>query len=339
MCCGDDKTPASTTVTQGGLPGYVEPYFKDLLSRTQFEVEKPYQAFPEQRLAGIGQATQAGLTQLAGTTTPGDPAGFTTAGGVYSDIAGRDPSVTQAQLAGLESYADPDVAARYADPYIQNVLDVQQARLGERFAESEVARGARAARAGALGSSGATIERSIAAREHARQQNELDAIGLSQAYTTGADIFGQEQQRELALRELNTARQSGNVERQMAASEALTNLGESSQSLAEKKARTLTGIGGTLDEQRQLERDLAYRDFEKQRDFGRGGVDFYSGILQGVPIPRSSETQQFTAPPNVGSQIAGLGLGLGSLYGAGVFGAAHGGGLVRPEGFVRRIPT
>ena len=344
MCCGDGggpKTaqPSSATVTQTKLPGYVEPYFTDLLDRTQDVVEGDYVPYPEQRIAGFGETTEAGFGQLQATTQPGDPTAFTEAEAAYSGIAGADPLEQQAQFADLGSYADEGVSQRYMDPYITNVLDVQQARLGHRFGEAQRRRNAEAGGAGAFGGSRGAVQAAIAQRELDLQRNELDAAGLSRAYQSGADIYGREQTADLANRQLNRDVFAGNINRRLqqdanraAAAAGLRQQGIASQGLAEQKARTLAGIGGAYDEQRQAGLDLDYTDFLNQRDFDRNKLNFYSGILRGVPVRPTQESTVYNAPPSAASQL--LGLGVGGLGLAKAF-ARRGGMVRRGIGFVR----
>jgi len=345
MCCDSGGTsspqaaPTTSTVTQTNLPDYVEPYFKDLLDRTEAEVTKDYQVYPDDRIAGFGADTESGFQQLKDTTAVGDPTQFTEAGTAFSGVAGAPDLATQDQFGDLSSYADSSMAQRYMDPYITNVLDTQQQRLGQRYEEDRLRRRAAEVGAGAFGGSRGAVQDAIAQRELDLQRNELDAKGLSAAYQTGANIFGQERQAELANRRLNTDVFAGNINRglqqdanRLSAGRDLQSLGIASQSLAEQKARTLAGVGGAYDDQRQAELDMDYTDFLNQRDFDRNKLNFYSGILRGVPVSPSQESTVYNAPPSAASQM--LGLGLGGLGLAKALGRQ--GGLVQRGGFARR---
>mgnify|MGYP001022018806 FL=1 len=46
-------TKTESTVTQTNLPEYVQPFFENVLERTEAESLLPYQTFPGQRLAGF----------------------------------------------------------------------------------------------------------------------------------------------------------------------------------------------------------------------------------------------------------------------------------------------
>ena len=71
----------------------------------------------------------------------------------------------------------------------------------------------------------------------------------------------------------------------------------------------MAGIGGAYDDQAQAGLDTAYSDFTNQRDYDRNQLNFYSGILRGVPISPTQETTTYRAPPSQMSQLLGLGVG------------------------------
>jgi hypothetical protein len=63
----------------------------------------------------------------------------------------------------------------------------------------------------------------------------------------------------------------------------------------------------------QTKYDTAYQDFLRQRDYPQEQLGFYSNILRGLPVQLASTQSTYQAPPNLGSQIAGAGLGLAGL--------------------------
>jgi hypothetical protein len=57
---------------------------------------------------------------------------------------------------------------------------------------------------------------------------------------------------------------------------------------------------------RQLQTD--YADFLRQRDYGKENLNFYSGILRGLPNTMGSTAISYGAQPNVLGQLGGLGI-------------------------------
>jgi hypothetical protein len=84
-------------------------------------------------------------------------------------------------------------------------------------------------------------------------------------------------------------------------------------------------IGAVQQAQGQQALDLAYQDFLKQKNYPYQQLAFMSDMVRGLPLSQSAQ-QVYAAPPNVASQLGGLGMaGLG-IYGmSGGFKAKEGG--------------
>lgn len=342
--------PTSTVTSVSDLPEYAKPFYLDLMGQAQETAGDPYQAFPGPRLAGFGPDTTAGFNQLRNITASGAPGAFTTAEGALSGVAtgagpqqqGQfDPTATTEVLPDYGSFTDPGVANQFMNPYIREVLDAQQLRLGQRFNEAQLDRDQAAVEAGAFGNERRQVMDAIAQRELDIQRNELDAQGYAAAYMTGADIFGQERdanlanrrmgydvldanrQADLANRGLNTEVFAGNQARmleaqrnRMEAAEGLTGQGIATEGLFTERARTRAGIGGAYDELAQSGLDVGYTDFLNQRDYDRKRLSDYASLIQGTPFSPNQETTTYAAPKSQLSQLLGLGGTMASLYGA-----------------------
>ena len=85
------------------------------------------------------------------------------------------------------------------------------------------------------------------------------------------------------------------------------------------------GAGG---QQQALEQELLntqYQDFLNQQRLPYQQLEFLGGILRGLPATGQTQTM-YQAPGSMFGQIAGVGLGLGSLFG-GLGSTTSGGGL------------
>jgi hypothetical protein len=121
------------------------------------------------------------------------------------------------------------------------------------------------------------------------QQAQQYAAGLGQQlYGTG---LGGVQGAATGLGALGSAEQTANLAR----------LGAQEKSAANQQAL------------QQTQYDTAYQDFLRQRDYPQEQLGFYSNILRGLPVQLASTQSTYQAPPNLGSQIAGAGLGLAGL--------------------------
>lgn len=79
--------------------------------------------------------------------------------------------------------------SRYMDPYMQQVVDVQKRRATEDYDIARQGRNARAVEAGAFGGSRQAVQESLAERDLLERQGELQARGLSTAYTDAQRMF------------------------------------------------------------------------------------------------------------------------------------------------------
>jgi hypothetical protein len=308
--------PTTSTVNQSNLPEYAEPFFTGLLERTEDASLTDYTPYEGQRIAEFSPDTQAGFSALRDQAQSGTPAEFTTATNTLTGSAGAADLTQQGQNAGYGSYTDAGVAQQYMNPYITNVLDVQKQRLDQRFNEQQLSRNDQAMGAGAFGGDRRFVNDQIANRERNMLLNEVDAQGLAQAYQSGSEVYGREQALDLQNRGLNNDIFAGNRQgmldqdrNRMAAAEQLRAQGLANDELSFNRAKTLAGVGGALDDKAQTGLDVGYSDFVNQRDYDRNQLNFYSGILRGVPISPQQETTTYQTPPSQISQLLGLGIG------------------------------
>jgi len=308
--------PSTSTVNQSNLPDYAKPFFTRLMERGEEESNAPYIPYEGQRLADFSSDTQAGFQDIRDIASSGVPAAFTNAETALTGIAGQDPLAQQAQFADTGNFTDAGVAASYMNPYTQNVLDTQQARLQQRFNEQQLGREAQAVQAGAFSNDRRNVQEGIAQREFDIQQNEIEQRALQAAYESGANIFNADRAADIQNRALNTEVFAGNQQRgieydrnALAAAEQLRAQGLASDELSFGRAKSLAGVGGAFDDQTQQSLDIGYTDFINQRDFPRNQLNYYGGILHGVPISPQQETTTFQAPPSQLSQLLGLGVG------------------------------
>mgnify|MGYP003645878190 CR=1 FL=1 len=313
---GGQAPPTTSTVNQSNLPDYAEPFFTRLLERTEEESNAPYQEYGGQRISNFGEDTEAGFQGIRDTAQAGTPDTFTTAENTLSGIANQGPLDEQSQFGGVQQFNEEGVAQSYMDPYIDSVISNQQHRLGQRFGEDQLLREANAVKQGAFSNDRRDVVDSIAQRELNIQKNEIQAAGLSDAYQQGSQIFNQGRAADLQNRSLNTQVFSGNQERAIAQNQMLSGIGGqlreqglAGDQLALNRAKNLAGVGGATDARAQQGLDVGYTDFINQRDFPRQQLNYYSGILRGVPISAQQETTTYQAPPNELSQLLGLGIG------------------------------
>lgn len=105
------------------------------------------------------------------------------------------------------------------------------------------------------------------------------------------------------------------LQQQLAAAGQLGQLGQQGY---EQRMGILSGQQKFGAEQQALEQQRLsnlYQDFLDQRNYPYKQLGFMSDLIRGTPTGSSVSTM-YAAPPSALGQVAGLGLGLGSLYGA-----------------------
>lgn len=83
----------------------------------------------------------------------------------------------------------PEAASFYMSPYMQNVVDVQQADARRQFDISQTGRDAAAVQAGAFGGSRGAVVDALAQEDLMRQLGEIQATGSQQAYEQATGAF------------------------------------------------------------------------------------------------------------------------------------------------------
>ena len=221
---GGGSAPTSQTVTQTNLPEYAEPYFKDILKRTQAESNRPYTPYRGERIAGMTPQEQAVQTQALKLSQPGQfdvATGLTTQAGLGSIAAGqydpskitaqqvRAPNVQQyqmgpaqqvgaqqvgtrdiqaAQMAGPQTFGQAQ-AEQYMSPYMQSVVDVQKREAIEDAQQAQLAQNLAAARRGTYGGARQLLATTERERALGQQLGDIQATGLQSAFSQAQQQF------------------------------------------------------------------------------------------------------------------------------------------------------
>ena len=307
----------STSTSSTKLDPFMEEAAKESLGKARALTDttaNPYKSYTGQRIAEFDPLQNKFFSGVEGLKPSGN---F----GAATDIAG------EASKRALGMSYDPyktggfgAQAGQYMDPYMQNVVDIQQ-REAQRTADIQgTQRGADAVKSGAFGGSRQAIMDAEAARNLSTQKGDIQARGLQQAYTQGIDQFNKEQ----ALGESSRQFQSGvglkGLEAALAASGRLGDLGtaEFSQEIDTLGAQQKAGAQRQTQDQSKLQTD--YEEFLKQNKYPYEQLEFMSNIMRGTPYGTTSST--YTPGPSAGQQLLGLGTSLGGAYLMGPAGGA-----------------
>lgn len=290
---GGGKT-TSTNYTSN-LPEYARPYYEKLLNNASGELNKPYVPNPNQQIAGFNPMQQQAQTDVANMTASPN----------YG-LGNQALQYGTQQALNTQKWIDPGVAQAYMNPYQQNVTDIQKREASRQAGMQSTADDAKFAQSGAFGGSRHGIVDAERQRNLGIQMNDIQAQGLNQAWQQGQQTFGADRNAEQAgigLGFQGAQGLSANAGAEQAAKLALVN----AQNTMGKEQQGL--------EQQVL--DQKTQDFINQRDFQRQNLNFYSGLLHGVPVTAQQNVVQYAPQGNSLGQIAGLGIaGLGAYNAA-----------------------
>jgi len=292
--------PSQQTVTQTSIPEYARPYVENMLGKSEALTDinaNPYQAYGGQRIQdftpmqqqafqGVGNMQVAPEIGAGSNLAALSGLGSIGAGGNYMSMA-----------------TDPRSMQSFMSPYMQNVVDVQKQEAMRDYQKGLGALNARAVGSGAFGGTRAALERSEAGRNLGSQLANIQAQGSQNAFQAAqqAQQFGA----GLGLQGMGQGLQAASTLGQL----GQTGFGQRMGILGEQQK-----VGAVQQAQGQQALDLAYQDFLKQKNYPYQQLAYMSDMLRGLPLSQSAQ-QVYTAPPNVASQLGGLGMaGLG-IYG------------------------
>jgi len=351
MSSGGSKQPSNTTTTTSTIPKFAEPYATQMMGQASALTNvnsNPYQSYQGQRVADfsplqnqsfgniqqmqpsaqIGQATGiAGLASLGGLGASYDPA---QAQNFYNSPTYQ----------GGAAKFDQSAAQEYMNPYMQSVVGIQQREAQRQADIAKQGRGAQAATSGAFGGNRQSLGDFEANRNLSFQMGDIQAKGLSDAYTQAQSQFNTDQQRiqaeqqarnQFGLQNAGTAAQYGLAGQQlgeqsrqygaglrmqglqtaMQGAQTLGQLGESgyNQQMGITQAQNQMGAQQQALQQQGLQNQ--YQEFLNRMNYPYQQMGFMSDVLHGLPTQQSSTMYNATNPTGTALNLAG---GLGSLY-------------------------
>ena len=202
-------------------------------------------------------------------------------------------------------------AGQYMDPYMQNVVNIQQREAQRQADIAGTQRGAQAVGAGAFGGSRQAIMDAEAARNLATQKGDIQARGLQDAYGRGQQQFNTEQQLREQSRQYGAGLGLQGLQTALTGAGQLGALGQQQFGQGMDINKLQAGYGTQQQQQVQNVLNQGYEDFLAEKKNPYQQVEFMSNLLRGTP---SGSTQtMYTPSPSMGSQLIG---GATALYGA-----------------------
>lgn len=317
---GGGSAPAQTQTTTTDLPEWAQPYAKDILAKGKSLTDinqNPYQKYNKDRIAGFSDLQNTAMSG-AKTMAPSAQLGMGTGLAGAAGLGALTTNYQGGQFSGGQFGGNE--AQQYMNPYMQNVVDIQQREAQRQADIAGTQRGAQAVKSGAFGGSRQAIMDAEAARNLALQKGDIQAQGLNQSFQQAQQQFNADQARRMQAQQLGEqSRQYGaglgmqGLQTGLQAAGQLGALGgqEFQQGLDINKLQS--AYGGMEQAQRQRGLDVGYQDFLNQQNYPYKQLGFMSDLLRGTPTGSSSVTQMYQPEGSALGQIAGIGTGIYGL--------------------------
>ena len=310
-----DPVLQQQNITQTSIPDYAKPYVEDLLGNAQGLTDinqNPYMQYMGDRTAQFTPLQQqsyqnAGLMQTA------------------PQLQDATALAGQAGLGALNTQYtfnpanfDSATAKSMMNPYMQNVVERQQADAQRQADIAAQAQGAQAARSGAFGGSGDYLMRAQAAGNLARQKGDIQAQGLNNAYGQAMQQYNTQNQLNAQQQQFGAGLGLQGLQTAMTGANTLGNLGNTQyqQNMGINQMQNQYGLQQQTQNQNILNNQ--YQDYLNAQNYPYKQLGFMSDMLRGLPLTQQS-SNIYAAPPSALAQVAGAGLtakGLG-MYASG----------------------
>jgi len=311
---------AQTQTTTTDLPDWAKPYAKDILYQGSLVTDinkNPYKPYGGER---IQQFTDLQKGAMEGARTMGPASQLGTATGL-AGMAGMGALGTNYQAGRFSGGQFGNRAAeQYMNPYMQNVVDVQQREAQRQADISGTQRGAQAVKSGAFGGSRQAIMDAEAARNLALQKGDIQAQGLNQSFQQAQAQFNADQARRMQAQQLGEqSRQYGaglglqGLQTGLQAAGTLGQLGGQQFQQGMDINKLQSAYGGMEQALKQRDLDQKYQDFLNQQNYQYKQLGFMSDLLRGTPTGSSSVTNMYQPAGSPLQDIAGLGMGMYGL--------------------------
>jgi hypothetical protein len=203
---------------------------------------------------------------------------------------------------------------QYMSPYMQNVVERQQADAQRQYDIARQTQGAQAARSGAFGGSGDFLMRAQGAGNLARQKGDIQAKGLQDAYQQAMQQFNQSQAQNLAGSQLNAQQQQfgaglglQGLQTAMTGAKSLADIGQTQYGQNLGLLDVQNRFGAQQQQQVQNALNTEYQDFLNYQNYPYKQLGFMSDMIRGLPLTQQSQTM-YAQPPSMIQQAAGLGI-------------------------------
>ena len=321
-----DPVVQTLNQTQTTIPDYARPYVEDLLGLAQAYTDpnaRPYMQYMGDRVAQFTPLQQQSYENAALMQTAPQLGDATAMAG----MAGLGALNTQYTFrpADFASTFTKDAQGRVTSPlmspYMDAVVQRQQADAERQAKIAEQVQNAQAARSGAFGGSGNLLMRSQANANLARQKGDIMTAGLQNAFQNAQQQYNTQNQLNAQQQQFGAGLGLQGLQTANTAAQNLANIGQTQYGQNVGLLNLQNQLGGQQQQQTQNILNNQYQDFLNYQNYPYKQLGFMSDMLRGLPLTQQSSTV-YQTPPSMLSQVAGL--GGAALTGAKLFGAKGG---------------
>jgi hypothetical protein len=211
--------------------------------------------------------------------------------------------------------AQGNMTSPLMSPYMQSVVQRQQADAERQAKIAEQVQNAQAARAGAFGGSGNQIMRMQALGNLARQKGDIQAKGLQDAYQQAMAQYNVQNQLNAQQQQFGAGLGLQGLQTAMTGAKSLADIGQTQYGQNIGLLNLQNQLGGQQQQQVQNVLNTQYQDYLNAQNYPYKQMGFMSDIIRGLPMSQQSATM-YAQPPSMLTQVAGAGLvakGLGAF--------------------------
>jgi hypothetical protein len=290
--------PAPSNMTQTTIPEYAKPYMERLLGKAEALTSARYQPYQGQRIAAATQGQLNARNEAANLESPGQfgvGTGMAGAAGFGSMGLGQQY---------MQMATNPYAQQAFMSPYMQNVVDVQKQQALRDAQIGQLTQNLGSARQGTFGGARQLLATTERERALQSQMGDIQAKGLQTAY---------DQALESMRYGIDTS--MAGYGQGIQAAQLMGQLGESEQAATLNRLRAQEEFGQMSQLEQQRAMDMRYQDFLSQQQHPYAQLGFMSDLLRGsANLAQSGSGAVYQAPPSLGAQIMGTGIGaLGAL--------------------------
>jgi hypothetical protein len=306
--------PASVTtygVAAKDTPAWYSDYTQGLVAKANAIAASPYQSYMGPRVAGFSPTQKSAYEMAKTASTSYQP--YLENAQQYSDAAGSttglnaaNPYFAQASKTlpeGISNYMNP-----YTDSVVNRIGDLAKRQMSENIIptiQNQFIGG------GSFGGSrsGEALSRGMRDLQESTMAQQSQA--LQQGYTQAGQQFGADQTRLAQMGQSAGTLQAADLNRMLELAKNQQTLGGLSQQYGLTGAAATEAIGQQEQALTQRSLDLAYQDFQRQRDDPYNRIAFMNSAVRGLALPEHTTTES-TGPasvyqPSVLAQLASAG--------------------------------